>query len=102
MIRHREAIIDFDHAAETAALRAGAERRVEGKQRRRRRAEGAAGFRRMQAARVVAELREILVLLLAEEVDLAFPEMHRGLDRLEEAGFFGRVQRHAILRDEKV
>ena len=53
-----EAVVDVDDAAEAAALRAGAERRVEGEERGRGGAEGAAGLGRVQAAGKMAELGE--------------------------------------------
>ena len=90
-----QAVVDVDDAAETAAVRAGAQRRIEGEQRGRGGAKGAAGFGRMQAARVVSDLRVRLParrtapgqgrLRRSEEPDLPLPEVKRGLGGLEEA-----------------
>ena len=90
VVGHREAVIDVDHAAEAAAFRAGAERGVEGEERGRGGAEGAAGLRRMQAARVVAELgivrgARVRRSEMAEEENLALAEVERGFDGFEEA-----------------
>ena len=107
-----QAVVDVDDAAETAAVRAGTQRRIEGEQRGRGGAEGAAGFRRMQAARVVADLRVCLPALRAahrqrrlrrgEEPDLPLPEVERGLGGLEEAVPVFRRQGDAVLNHEKM
>ncbi len=58
LVGNRETRVDLDHTAKPAALGAGAERRIERKQRRRRGAKNPAGRRRMQAAGVAADLGE--------------------------------------------
>jgi len=106
VVGHREAVVDLDDAAEAAAFRAGAERGVEGEQRRRRGAKRAAGFRRMQAARIVAQLRYFLMadwrLPLGEKVNFVPAEVQRGFNRFEEARLLRVAQRDAILHHEEV
>ncbi len=78
MIRQGETVIDVDHASEAAALRTGAEWRIERKKRRRRRAKRAPRFRRMKATGVVSNFREISRV---EKMYLALAEVHRRFDR---------------------
>ena len=94
-----EAVVHLDHAAEAAAVRAGAERGVEGKQRGRGGAEGAAGARRVQAARVVAGGRERVG---AEEPHLALTEVERGFHGFEETRLVFGGDGEAVLRDEQL
>ncbi len=60
MVGDGEAVVDVDDPAKTAALWARSQRGVEGEKTRGGGTEGAAGFRRMQPARIVAGLGEDL------------------------------------------
>ena len=72
LVGDREAVVDLDDAPEAAALRAGAEWRVEGKKGGRGGAKRASGFGRMEAAGKVTELRE---RVRREEMNLTVAEM---------------------------
>ena len=99
-----EAVVDVDHAAEAAALRAGAEGGVERKERGRGGAERAAGRGRVEAAGEMAGGREGRSAgsggLGVEEKNLALAEVEGGFGRLEETGLVRRGEGEAVLNDE--
>ena len=111
LVGDREAVVDVDHAAETAAFRAGAERRVEREHRRRGGTETAAGLGRVETAGIVAHFAEcpmgIAALassatgggVLAENEDFVAPEMEGGLDGFGETGLGVGGEGDAVLDD---
>src|SRR5690606_15256472 len=104
LVGYRKPVVDLDHAAESAALGAGSERRIEGEQCRRGGTKCAPGPGRVKPAREMSDGLECIRLSVTrdEQVQFALSKMQRRFRRLEEPAALAVFERNTVLCDVEV